>query len=218
MRYNPTTHPRRSIRLAGYDYSTPGSYFVTICTHERVCLFGQIRDGNMLVNDAGRMISRWWTELANKFPRVQPDIHIVMPNHFHGIIIIDGDPVPESPVATTHGRKPAGAALRGRPDDARLSDQCTLENGEMPEGAHAGTPLPDIIGWFKTMITNEYIRGVKERGWPRFDGRLWQRDYCERVIRSAQELLKVREYVVNNPAKWEDDPNHPSKLLAANPR
>jgi len=68
------------------------------------------------------------------------------------------------------------------------------------------------------MTTNEYIRGVKRLGWPRFDGHLWQRDYYERVIRSEEELLKVRQYVIDNPAKWEDDPNHPSKLVATKPR
>ena len=68
------------------------------------------------------------------------------------------------------------------------------------------------------MTTNEYSRGVKLLGWPRFDGHLWQRNYYERVIRSEVELLKVRQFAIDNPAKWEDDPNHPSTLVATKPR
>jgi len=214
MQYDPKIHHRRSIRLAGFDYSTPGPYFVTICTHNRHCLFGCINDGDMITNDAGPMISHWWTELGSKYARVQPDLHIIMPNHFHGIVIIEGDPIPDGPVPPAFNRMAVGAALRGRPTTSDAARAHAIIDEAAPEGAHAGAPLPDIIGWLKTITTNEYIRGVKERGWPRFDGHLWQRDYYERVIRSEDELLKVRQYVNNNPAKWEDDPNHPSKLKA----
>ncbi len=65
--------------------------------------------------------------------------------------------------------------------------------------------LGELIQWFKTMTTNEYIRQVKENSWKPFQGRLWQRNYWERVIRSEQELYFVREYIKNNPEKWESD-------------
>ena len=203
MKFDPRIHRRRSIRLQGYDYSQPGAYFVTICTQTQHCLFGEIANGEMLLNDSGRMISRWWAVLASKFPRVQPDLHVVMPNHFHGIVIIEGDPIP------------VGAALRGRPLTPRYSETHATHDEEAPGGAHAGAPLPEIVGWLKTMTTNEYIRGVKERGWPRFHGRLWQRDYYERVFRSEEELRAVRQYVLDNPRKWEGDLNHPSNLVVA---
>ena len=78
---------RRSIRLKEYDYSRAGPYFVTICVQDRKCLFGDIRDGEMTLNDAGRMVQKWCGELNNKFPDIQCDEYIVMPNHFHAIII-----------------------------------------------------------------------------------------------------------------------------------
>ncbi len=115
MPYDPDLHHRRSVRLKGYDYAQAGAYFITIVAQERQCLFGQVLGGEMRLNEAGRMLERWWAELAKKYPRVIPDAHLVMPNHFHGIIIIPDEPV--------------GADLRvcprvGRPD----------------VGAHTGDP------------------------------------------------------------------------------
>jgi putative transposase len=77
---------RRSIRLPGYDYSRAGAFFVTICTKDRKCLFGNIRNQEMGLNDAGRMVDKWYVELENKFPDIKCGIHIIMPNHFHAII------------------------------------------------------------------------------------------------------------------------------------
>src|ERR1700719_3806097 len=105
--YHPDIHRRRSIRLKEHDYSQAGAYFVTICTKDRECLFGKIADTGMELNDAGQMITRWWAELNHKFPTVETNEHIVMPNHFHGIITIVGHP------------DPVGAALRGRPATLR---------------------------------------------------------------------------------------------------
>ena len=90
MKYDPNKHHRRSIRLKGYDYTQAGAYFVTICTQHRECFFGEIIDGAMQLNDAGQMVEKWWAELTHKFPSVETDEYIVMPNHFHGIIVIVG--------------------------------------------------------------------------------------------------------------------------------
>src|SRR5438445_289882 len=80
----------RPIRLQGYDYSRGGAYFVTICVQNRECLLGDIVDDEMRLNDAARMVERWWAELGNKFPSVETDEYVVMPNHFHGIIVLVG--------------------------------------------------------------------------------------------------------------------------------
>ncbi len=85
MPYDPNRHHRRSIRLRGYDYATPGAYFVTICAQGRQRLFGAIATGAMQPNDAGRMVERWWGELNNKYPTVRTDAFVVMPDHIHGI-------------------------------------------------------------------------------------------------------------------------------------
>src|SRR5689334_13367963 len=88
MAYDPQKHNRRSIRLQGYDYTREGLYYLTIVTQGRACLFGEIVGGVMRLNAAGRMVERWWFELAHKFPTVSLDKHILMPNHFHGNVII----------------------------------------------------------------------------------------------------------------------------------
>ena len=92
MKFNPDIHHRRSIRLQEYDYSANGAYFVTICTQGRECLFGDSVDGVMRLNDAGQMLETWWQKLPTKFDAVKVDAHIIMPNHFHGIVRIVGAP------------------------------------------------------------------------------------------------------------------------------
>lgn len=184
-RYDPNKHHRRSIRLRGYDYAHPGAYFVTICTQDRQCIFGEIHNGQMIPDEVGQMITRWWQELPHKFPSVILDEFVVMPNHLHGIIMLH-----------------VGADRRVRPD-------LTAPIGE---GRHTGLPLHRIVQWFKTMTTNEYLRGVKEGRWPPLNKRLWQRNYYEHVIRNEQELDEIRAYIVENPLKWELDENHPSHL------
>jgi putative transposase len=170
MKYNPDIHHRHSIRLREYDYSANGAYFVTICVQGRGCLFGQIYNGEMILNDAGNMVKEWWRKLPTKFDTITNDTHAIMPNHFHGIITIVG--------AATCGRpdvrQPHGVGPDGHPHGA--------EKQGHPRG---GAPtLGDVVDWFKTMTTNAYIRGVNERDWSPFPGRLWQRNYYERVIRT----------------------------------
>lgn len=81
---------RRSLRLQGYDYAQAGAYFVTICTQERACMFGEIVDGQMRLNPAGEMVHRVWTEIPAHAPDVDIDAFVVMPNHIHGIIVLTG--------------------------------------------------------------------------------------------------------------------------------
>ncbi|MDX9724418.1 MAG: hypothetical protein RBU37_26970 [Myxococcota bacterium] len=176
MAYDPEVHHRRSIRLQGYDYHRAGVYFVTICSHNRACLFGEV-DGEMRLNDAGRMVERWFLELNRKFERVETDTYIVMPDHLHGIVVL--------------GNSPLGATdlpfCLGSDDDQR---------------SVLGVALPTMVQWLKTMTTNEYIRGIKQERWPSFLGRLWQRGYFEHVVRDEDDLAQIRQYIVDNPTNW----------------
>ena len=166
-----------------YDYSHPGAYFITICTQNKECLLGEITNGKMELNIAGQIIKKWWLELPHKFPNIKNDEHIIMPNHFHGIITI---------VETN-----VGADLRVCPEN---------------QGEHIGSPLRKIIQWFKTMTTNEYIRGVKHNGLLSFHRKFWQRNYYEHVIRNEDELNKIREYIRNNPLRWHFDRENPKRI------
>ncbi len=177
-------HHRRSIRLDGYDYSQEGAYFLTICVQDRESLFGEVVDDAVKLNEAGQMVEKWWQELSHKFPQVEIDENVVMPNHFHGVLVI------------------VGADLRVCPNQ---------------EGAHVGAPLQkpavgDIVRWFKTMSTNEYIRGVKEKNWTPFPGKLWQRNYYEHVIRNESSLNDIRSYIQANPMRWAEDEENPANI------
>lgn len=184
--YNSTIHHRKSIRLKEYDYSQDGTYFITICLENRENRFGEIKEGEMLLNDAGKMIEIWWRILFEKFPKTVMDAFIIMPNHFHCIIQIVG-------------AKP-----------------CFRPFGNQDKGDYTESPLrigiPNTYGgigqyisWFKRMSTNEYIRNIKEKNWKRFDKRLWQRNYYEHIIRNKGDLNKIREYILTNPQNWEKD-------------
>ncbi|HEX8670868.1 MAG TPA: transposase [Longimicrobium sp.] len=200
MPYYPDQHHRRSIRLRDYDYSMPGAYFVTICVEGRRYLFGEIEDGTLIPNDPGHMVYSWCDEVANRFADIRVGERVIMPNHLHAIVYIGTDPVgadlrvcPSSPPP----RCPADARRHPLPHPGVCAD--------VAEGAHAGAPLPRVLQWFKTMTTNAYIRGVRDRGWARFDGRLWQRNYYERVLRDEDRLARARRYVAENPVRWRDD-------------
>jgi len=88
MKFDPEKHHRRSIRLKGYDYSKPGAYYVTICVHDRECLFGDIMDGEMHLNAYGKIVQTEWLESSEIRNEIELDAYQIMPNHFHGIVFI----------------------------------------------------------------------------------------------------------------------------------
>jgi len=89
MPLEPLFPKRKPLRLKGYDYSQAGAYLVTVCVHERTCLFGQITEGQMLLNANGRVVEAEWLQTGRIRPNVTLDLFTVMPNHFHAILFID---------------------------------------------------------------------------------------------------------------------------------
>ena len=92
MVFDPTKHHRKSIRLQGYDYSQAGAYFVTVVTHQRECLFGKIENGEMVLNDLGKIVQWEWLDLPKRFRYVELGAYMVMPNHMHAILIFRETP------------------------------------------------------------------------------------------------------------------------------
>ena len=177
MPYDPDIHHRRSIRLQEYDYSQEGFYFITVCVHGRIPLFGEIVDDIMRLNDAGRMVEQWYYRCSEHFCDIECLEMIVMPNHFHCIWHNVG------------------------------ADRCVRQDIGIDAilGEHIGSPLHRVVQWFKTMTTNEYIRGVKKRGWIPFHSRLWQRNYYEHIIRDQRSYEEISCYIVENPIHWPND-------------
>jgi putative transposase len=89
MTYNPEIHQRRSIRLKGYDYSQAGAYFVTICSWNKECIFGEITNGEMHLNELGRIVSGEWHRSSEIRKEIELDTFLIMPNHIHGIVVIN---------------------------------------------------------------------------------------------------------------------------------
>ena len=91
MKHDFDKYNRRSIRLKGWDYSGSADYFITICTRDRECLFGEIIDNEMVLNKLGRVAKEWWLQIPKYYENVELDEYIIMPNHIHGVIAILGD-------------------------------------------------------------------------------------------------------------------------------
>ena len=207
MKYENEKHHRRSIRLKGYDYSRCGAYFVTICTQERLCFFGDVVGGEIIVNEAGAMMRRTWSQLPEKYRGVQIDAFVVMPNHVHGIVLIDGNSsVGAAPCGRPLSRPNATEIFRGTGIDSRDEGQ---PQGVAPTDDRL-ISLSDIVHRFKSFTTNRYAKGVKESGWDSFPGRLWQRNYYEHVIRNEDEMNRIRGYIKGNPQNWETDEENPN--------
>jgi len=182
VKFDPEIYHRHSIRLKGYNYSHPGAYFVTICTHNRELLFES--------TPVKEMLRSFWVKLPTKFSTIELDEFVIMPNHIHGIIII------------TVGATPCGCpniTPRGYP------------NTGQPHGA--APTIGDIIDWYKTMTTNAYINGVKKGKWVSFHQKFWQRNYYEHVIRDENDLNRIRQYITDNPIKWDEDENNPKNWI-----
>ena len=188
--HDPNSRSRRSIRLKGFDYTQSGAYFVTVVVQDKACLFGEIVGKGMELNGAGMMSQTIWESLPRRFPTIGLDAFSIMPNHLHGIIVINR-PAGESPVGANNDDRTT-AAPRVAPTIATRS-------------------LGDVVGAYKSITTVEYVRGVKTKGWQGFRGRLWQRNYYERIIRNENELNRAREYVANNPLQWELDRENPTR-------
>ncbi len=231
MKYNPQKHHRRSIRLKGYDYSQAGLYFITICAQNRACLFGEIVVGpslvgaplvgaqmgaQMVLNDGGKMVETEWLKLPNRFTNIELHEFVVMPNHFHGILEItvgaplvgalrvDTQNTPDTQNGRPEGQpegQPQGIAPTGHAPTTITPDI----SADAPTDTAKNKTVGDMMDAFKSITTVEYIRGVKTLGWQPFDGKLWQRNYWEHIIRNYNEYQRISEYIINNPQKWDND-------------
>lgn len=175
---------RRSIRLKGYDYSQAGAYFVTLVTYQRDCLFGEIRDGKMALNDLGSIADEGWRAIPEHFPFVELGAHLIMPNHVHGIIIITD-----------------GGMRRGTPWRAPTERTPTPHFGKTIPGSIAA-----IIGQYKSSVSRIIKQKHNATG-------IWQRNYYEHIIRNEKDLQRITDYIEANPSQWNEDDENPVNVL-----
>ena len=165
MKYDAQRHHRRSTRLAGYDYSQPAAYFVTICTYNRE-LFLEVEQVKQIVRSA-------WDGLPARFPHVMLDEFVMMPNHIHGIIVF----WPFAGVSLGSG-----------------------------EGAASSAPtLGQVVRAFKSLSAIESNRSTNKP-----ERQFWQRNYYDHIVRDEDEMNVIRQYIRDNPARWDQDPDNPA--------
>jgi REP element-mobilizing transposase RayT len=174
-------HHRRSVRLQKYPYAERGFFFVTICTHEKKCVLGKITNYEMTLSEIGQIVDRCWSDIPLHFPTAKLDQFTIMPNHLHGIIIINRVLPDESSMTACRARK--------------IADTVYERFGKPVAGS-----LPTIMRSFKSAVTKR----VNELGWTE-NSPFWQRNYFEHVIRSEESLNRIRNYIWENPIHWGTD-------------
>jgi REP element-mobilizing transposase RayT len=212
MVYDPRLHHRRSIRLRGYDYAGGGAYFITICTEAKKCLFGEIIEGEMFLNEAGRLVQKTWDSLPGRFRTLVLDAFQIMPNHLHGVFVLPGP-----------GLEPALAKATGAPviqpyEDRRGRACPTLVGGRHgPQGTASRPPtsgnatsgprrtsMGEVVGAFKSISTIAVNKLLSRVG-----TRLLHENFYEHIVRDVDELEIIRDYIIHNPQRWLEDPENP---------
>ncbi len=185
--YDSDKHHRRSIRLPGYDYSQAGVYFVTVCAYGGRYLFGDTVNHEMRLNWTGRIVQSEWLNTPRVRPNVELDQFVVMPNHLHALIWIH-------PLSRPHQTDNRRGVLQYAPTGQRR----ILRSPAQTVGA--------MVRGFRAAVTKHInaVRGM--HGMP-----VWQRNYYEHIVRDEEELKRIRQYIVTNPAGWAEDEENPAR-------
>ena len=188
-RYDPSIHHRRSIRLKEYDYSEDGAYYITLCTQNRECLFGDIENGIIRLSEYGEIAGKEWDDLEKRFHPTTFNVFQIMPNHIHAIITIIN----------------VGATLAVAQNAVDL-DSAVAQNmvdADTRSGASPAPTVGDIVGAYKSLVYKRCLDLCKSKNATL--GKLWQRNYYEHIIRNDIDYINIAEYITNNPKTWEND-------------
>ena len=222
----------KQYRLPGWDYSNNGYYFVTICTENRENILRNVgtdlcvcASKNKTIGDLtafGKIVLNWWLEIPKKFNDVCLNEYVMMPNHVHGVVVIKNkklltkemDGLAHNEKAQTDEQKNFGNRMMVVGGEERThgsvptigTNRSDPTQGFVNKFGQVGK-LGEIIRWFKTMTTNEYIEHVKENNWPKFHKRIWQPRFHDRIIRNEKEYWAIKQYIKNNPKNWKKDRN-----------
>jgi len=186
-----------STRLKDWDYSSSAWYCVTICTKDRLEYFGKIENGQMYLSEIGKIVKNCWQKIPKHFSNTDLDFFVIMPNHIHGIVIINNEDNSKTkinpPVETCHG----------------MSLRSQLKNFNRNENVRKfGKPVKNslsiIINHFKGSLTRECnLKNLPFK---------WQPSFYDSIIKSQKQLEDIRHYIYINPIKWDIDRNNPKNI------
>jgi putative transposase len=195
-KFDPKIHHRRSIRLKEYDYAQAGGYYITIVAWHRECLFGEIVNGEMILNNRGEIANTCWREIANHFQNVELGTFIVMPNHVHGIIFI--------------------VERRGTVSVPRDNNENKISSNDKFIGKTWGGETPPLrrptLGQIMAYFKYQSTKRMNLLSNTDVITKLWQRNYYEHIIRDEQDLQNKTEYIQANPLLWEQDEENPGRI------
>jgi REP element-mobilizing transposase RayT len=177
----PSLPERRSVRLRGFDYRADAAYFVTIVTFGRTSLLGAVVDGSIRLSAVGELVEAGWGAVAQSSPHVRLDSFVVMPNHIHGVLVVEDNP------RAKHSRVANASPLHRPP----------------PKGTPGGS-ISAIVQNFKATTTRRVHSLPTTKGL-----RLWQRGFYDHVIRDETDLARIRVYIEDNPLRWAQDEENP---------
>ena len=200
--YNPQKHHRRSIRLQGYDYSQEGLYFITICCQDRALLFGEIVNGEMILNSYGEIAQKEWQNTSAIRDNVVLHEFVVMPNHFHSIIEIKFQKGKNEIGKFQSPSQTVGAIIRGyKIATIKKIKDYILDMGEKINDS-TGEKSMESKGelQFAPTAPTAPTEKIKE-----LDFKIWQRNYYEHIIRNEQAYERISDYIRDNPKRWDDD-------------
>ena len=199
MESNPEKHNRKSYRLKGYDYTLAGAYFITFCVKDRECVFGHVINGEMVLNELGKIAEENMEKIPNHFSNVRMGEFRIMPNHVHCILELR--------------EKGTGSARKDSGDLSNTTDSGTphlaTEPGRVKDGNSSGPKLNRFsqhIPGSVSVIIQQYKASVTK--WckkNKHNGFQWQGRFHDHIIRNAAEYYFIANYIIDNPAKWSKD-------------
>ncbi len=181
---------RKSIRLSNWDYSSEGIYFITICCFENKRFFGEIIDKIMILNELGKVASLFWKEIHEHFSHVYLDEYVIMPNHIHGILILD-----YSDVGTRHG---VSLHTNHYGDVGSCHGMTLRGNGINKFSKPVKNSVSVIVNQYKSTLK----RWCNKNGYEAFK---WQSRFYDKIIWNENSMDEVRYYIRENPRHWKKD-------------
>jgi len=183
MSYNPLVHKRQSTRLKGFDYGSEALYFITICSHDRIHLFGEIAEGEMNLNDCGKIALKCWMEIPQHFPHTRLHEFIIMPDHIHGIIEIVEN---------------MGGGFVGAKNISPQQNPTAFKSPEKTIGSIVRGFKIGVTKWLRNEFPDAFTKNRV----------VWQRNYYDRIIRDTNESERITKYIRENPQNWNKDKFH----------